>query len=476
MGIEGMRITVVGLGYVGLVTSACLARLGHEVVGIEASTGRLEHLANGRVPFHEPGLDEAVAEGRASGRLRFVQEVDAVSQSQVTIVCVGTHDGNGGWQTETLQSALDDIVPRLADDSVLVVRSTMPPGFVAQVRSIARDLRESIGRPAVPVLVNPEFTKEGTALRDFLEPDRVVIGVIDDPAGRGQWHLERLYHPFGAPIVVMTGEDALLVKLASNLFLATKISFANELARLCETFGGDVERVVEGMSFDPRIGGSFLRAGVGFGGSCLPHQVTMVVRSAAEAGIDTPLLAAVDDINLRQRLDFVDRLSAFAGGLRDRRIGLLGLTFKPDTDDLRDAPSLDIASLLLESGATVVAYDPMPAAREHAAELVPGLRVVDSALEAVIAADAVGLVTEWPEFRRLDWALAATLMANPAVVDGRNALDRADMAAAGIRYVVFGRRLAVDEEAGETELAAKRRQLDELGRSAPRPAPAASVA
>lgn len=435
-----MRITVVGLGYVGLVTSACLARLGHDVVGIESSAARLEHLAGGRIPFHEPGLDEIVAEGRAAGRLRFVRDSEAVSQSQVTIICVGTHDGNGGWQTASLLSALGDIVPRLADDSVLVIRSTMPPGFIAEIRAITQELRASTGRPSVPLLVNPEFTKEGTAIGDFLRPDRVVIGVIDDPSGRGQWYLERLYHPFGSPIVVMPGEDALLVKLASNLFLATKISFANELARLCESFGGDIERVVEGMSFDPRIGGSFLRAGVGFGGSCLPHQVTMVVRSAQEAGLDIPLLAAVEDINDRQRVEFVERLAAFAGGLEGRRIGLLGLTFKPDTDDLRDAPSLEIVRLLLAQGATVVAYDPMPTARERAAELVPGLRTVESALEAMVAADAVGLVTEWAEFGALDWALAATVMANPAVVDGRNALDRDVMAAAGIRYVGFGRR------------------------------------
>ncbi len=435
-----MRITVIGLGYVGLVTSACLADLGHRITGVDTSEHRLDSLRSGRVPFHEPGLTPMVEAGIRDGRIVFsADSSSAVRDADIVIIAVGTHDGNGGWQTGTILGALGDVVPAMADDAVLLIRSTMPPGFVHQVRVIARELRARHGRPAIATMVNPEFTKEGTAIRDFLEPDRVVIGSIDDPDRRGERRLRELYEPLQAPIVVLSGIDASLTKLAANLFLATKISFANELARLCETFGGDVERVVEGMSHDQRIGGSFLRAGVGFGGSCLPHQVTMTVRAARTAGLEMPLMTAVDGINHDQRRLFVDRLAALAGGLDARRVALLGLTFKPETDDLRDAPSLVIARLLMERGAKVVAYDPMAVARAQAVGLVPGLRVADSPEAALAGADVAGLVTEWHEFRELDWSRMASVMASPAIVDGRNALDRVTLAEAGFDYVGFGR-------------------------------------
>lgn len=435
-----MRATVIGLGYVGLVTAACLAEWGHDVVGVDGDERRLAELKAGRMPIYEPGLEELVASGIERGRLRFSAPAPrTVTAAQLVFVAVGTHDGNGGWQTATLQSALAAIVPEMADDSTVVVRSTMPPAFIRQLPWLVSAIREQAGRRPIPVMTNPEFTREGTAVRDFLEPDRVVIGIGEDPHGRGASMLRNIYRRTNAPVLEMGATDAALTKLGANLFLATKISFANELAQLCDAYGADITRVVEGMSHDPRIGGSFLRPGIGFGGSCLPHQVSMTVRDSEAIGISTPLFAAVESVNHRQRELFVDRVARAVGDLQGARIALLGLTFKPDTDDLREAPALDIASALIARGATVVAYDPMPRARTRAAEAVPGLVVVDRAMKAIVGADAIGLVTEWPEFSRLPWGAITKVVRRAVVIDGRNALQPDALIAAGFEYVGFGR-------------------------------------
>jgi UDPglucose 6-dehydrogenase len=438
-----MRVAVFGMGYVGLVTAAGLAKWGHEVIGIEVDHERLDALRAGRLPLFEPGLDALVEGGVAGKRLRFTDRLDGIAAVQVAIVAVGTHDGNGGWQTDTIQSCFAGMVPQLADDAVLVVRSTLPPEFLPRIRPMIDSLRAAAGRGPVPVVVNPEFTREGSAVMDYLEPDRIVIGVISDDTGAGVRQLRRMYHSVTAPFLVMPSEDAVLAKLGANLFLATKISFANELAMLCEAYNADVTQVVEAMSHDARIGGAFLRAGVGFGGSCLPHQVTMTVHAAEAAGRETPLLAAVDKINHQRRFDFVARLEDAVGGtLEGARVAILGLTFKPGTDDLREAPSLTIAEAAIAAGAEVVAYDPMPSARSRAERLVPGLQIAESAAEALAGADVAGLVTEWSEFTHLDWAALRDTMNRPAIVDGRNALDPEAIAAAGFRYTGFGRRAA----------------------------------
>jgi UDPglucose 6-dehydrogenase len=445
------------LGYVGLVTAACLAEWGHDIIGVDGAPGRLDDLEAGRMPLHEPGLEELVASGVRAGRLRFSAPApSAVASAQVVFIAVGTHDGNGGWQTATIRGALASIVPEMADDSTLVVRSTLPPDFISQLPWIVNAIRQEAGRRPVPVMTNPEFTREGTAVRDFLTPDRVVIGAGDDPHGRGASMLRKVYRKANAPVLVMSAIDAALTKLGANLFLATKISFANELAQLCDAYGADIRHVVAGMSHDTRIGGGFLRPGIGFGGSCLPHQVSMTVRESAAIGVQTPLFAAVEEINHRQRQMFVDRVTIAAGGLEGARVALLGLTFKPDTDDLREAPSLEIARMLIERGADVVAYDPMPSARKRAAELVPGLTVVDRAMKAIVGADAIGLVTEWPEFTRLPWGTIAKAVRRPAVVDGRNALHAEVLVAAGFDYTAFGRdgKLVVHEAAAAAIAAA----------------------
>ncbi len=446
-----MRVAVVGLGYVGLVTAACLVDWGHHVVGIEADEGRLADLLDGRLPFHEPGLDVMVARGIASGRLDVKGSrvgADAVAAADLVILAVGTHDSNGGWQTETMRRALEAVVPPLAAGTGLVIRSTLPPEFILQLPSLVADLRGDGSEPDIAIVLNPEFTQEGRAINDFMHPNRVVCGVIHDPDEVGTTGLRELYAPTNAPFLTMRGIDAAFAKLGANLFLAAKISFANELATLCDAYGAHVDDVVGAMSFDPRIGASFLGAGVGFGGSCLPHQVTMTVKTSHLAGAPVPLLSAVDEINRTQPARLVRSLEQMLPhGLQGRRVCLLGLTFKPETDDIRDAPSLAVARLLLEHGANVVAYDPMEHARQHSAQLVPGLQVAASAFEALADADAAALITEWPELRSLDWPAVATVMRGRVVVDGRNALDPATVTGAGFAYAGFGRGVQQPAEA-----------------------------
>jgi len=308
-----VKITVVGQGYVGLVTAAGAAMWGHEVTGVEVSRERLVALQSGFAPFHEPGLADLIEEHLAGGTLTFTDDgAGAAATAKLTFVAVGTIDASQRWDTQTIRAALANVVPHIPDDGAVVVRSTCPPEFVAQLPAFVNSIREQAGRSPIAVMLNPEFTKEGTAVRDFLQPDRVVLGVASDPRGRGVALLREFYARVTTPVLVLDAIDASLSKLGANLFLATKISFANELAALCDLYGAQVESVVEGMAHDPRIGGSFLRAGIGFGGSCLPDQVAMTVRDAASRGQDTPLLAAVDLINARQRSDFADRIDGLA--------------------------------------------------------------------------------------------------------------------------------------------------------------------
>jgi UDPglucose 6-dehydrogenase len=452
-----MRVSVVGIGYVGLVVSGCLSAWGHRVTGIEANRDRLQSLKRGDLPFHEPGLEELVRDGVTDGRLSFGSDPALIANSDVVIVAVGTHDGNGGWQTASLLGALDRIVPLVRDDATLAVRSTVPPSLINDLGDIVAGIRAAAERSPIAVVLNPEFTREGSAVGDFFHPDRVVIGVVHDPDARGVGTLKALYAAVDAPFVVATAIDAAMIKLASNLFLATKISFANELAHACDAFGASIDEVLGGMALDPRIGGSFMRPGVGFGGSCLPHQLRMTVLDAAAIDLEMPILAAADETNRRQPERFVERMADGLGGLAGRRIGLLGLTFKPGTDDLREAPSLDIASRLLEAGAEVVAYDPMERARAGAQVKVIGLRTTDRVAELFDEADAIGLVTEWPEFAALDWRALGARMRGRLVVDGRNALHPDDLHEAGFSYIGFGRPArTVDRVAQVVELNARR--------------------
>lgn len=435
-----MRISVIGLGYVGLVTSACLAEWGHSVIGTDANVARRDALRRGAAPFYEPGLNDLVQENVATGRLSVADNIrDAIAGADMVIVAVGTHDGNGGWQTTTMLTCMSEVVPLIGIDTTLVIRSTLPPEFVGRLGETVTAMRGKL--PPISVILNPEFTREGSALQDFLHPERIIVGIVDDHNGSGAGRIQELYKDAVSPILIMPAIDAVFAKLGSNLFLATKISFANDLARLCSLYGSDIGTVVGALALDSRIGGSFLRAGVGFGGSCLPHQVIMTTEAAARHGIDVPLFAAVDVINHRQRDLFVEMLSdGLKGEIRGARIAILGLSFKPNTDDLRDAPSLTIARHLVALGARPVAYDPISTTREAAAAQVPGLEIASSVEAAITGAHAIGLVTEWPEFLGIDWIKSAPRMNGHLVVDGRNALDADALIAAGFEYVGFGRR------------------------------------
>jgi UDPglucose 6-dehydrogenase len=443
-----LEVAIVGLGYVGLVTAAGLATWGHRVRGNDSDGARIAALRAERLPFVEPDL-ERLLNGDEGSRFSVHEDMDAaVGSADIVMVAVGTHDGQGGWQTGTMEAALDAVVPRLRPGAVLAIRSTLPPAFVATLEDRIRALRPD---GSIAVVLNPEFTREGTAVADFLHPERVVIGVLHDPDGHGIEAMRQLYAAVAAPVIEMSAIDACMTKLASNLFLATKISFANEIAGLCDLYGATVDRVVDAMGLDPRIGSSFLRPGVGFGGSCLPHQVTMMVRDTRADGQDTPLLAAVDQVNRGQRTRAVDLLrEAIGGPLAGRCIALLGLTFKPGTDDLREAPALDIARALVAEGAQVVATDPLPDARERAARMVPGMQVRPTPSLALEGADAVLLVTEWPQYQKLDWRRLAGLMRGRVVIDGRNALDPAAVSAAGLDYRGFGRGLTEGSAAAAT--------------------------
>ena len=473
---ERMNVTVVGLGYVGLVTAGCIAEWGHSVTGLDTSRERRSAIRRGRVPFFEPGLDDLIAKQVANGRLRLEPTSGAaLKNADVVVVAVGTHDGNGGWQTKTMISALEAVVPQLPDDAVLVIRSTLSPEFAGHLTELVGELRPAGSKP-IAILINPEFTREGSALVDFWRPSRVVLGVAADPEGFGVQRLTELYEPAGAPVLVMSAVEAALAKLGANLFLATKISYANEIAALCDAYGGRVDSVLGAVSMDPRVGKQFLGAGIGFGGSCLPHQVAMAAKMTDSVGISAPLFSALDEINHRQRHRFVDLITELLDGrLRERRIAMLGLAFKPGTDDLRDAPSLSIARNLLDAGAEVVAYDPMLNARVGASRALPPLAVVDSVEEALMGADLIALVTEWPEFLTLEWPEVRKMVSRPILADGRNALSVDALTAAGFVYASFGRGRNYPQPGKEAGSPGARRTARLAGRDAASRAPAAAT-
>jgi UDPglucose 6-dehydrogenase len=422
---EKQPISVVGVGWVGLVTASCFAELGHEVVAMDIDEAKVAALEAGDVPIHEPGLAELVAGNRE--RLRFTTSVDELlAGARLMFCCVDTPPTySGDADLSRVQAVVETLPPD--GDHVLIMKSTVPSGTGAAIR------RE---QPDLTYVSCPEFLKEGTAVDDFLHPDRVVIGA--DPGDEAAADaVEELYRPLGGDIVRTDVASAEMIKLASNAFLATKISFINEIANVCEGVGADVGEVARGMGLDERIGPSFLRPGLGFGGSCFPKDVSALKMLAGNSGYHFQLLTSVIEVNELQKRRVVQKLEKHLGALVGKRIALLGLAFKPNTDDMREASSLVLASRLQGEGATVVAYDPV--AENRAGELLPAVEMRDSALAAVDRADAVILVTEWPEFAELDWAEVAGRMANRVLIDGRNFLDADAVRAAGIAYEGIGR-------------------------------------
>jgi UDPglucose 6-dehydrogenase len=422
-----VKVAVFGAGYVGLVTGACFAELGHDVVVRDIVSDKIDALNAGRVPIHEAGLAELLERNRE--RLSFTTEVDeALEDADVVYVAVGTPPTRSGDADLTAVWTVVDELPPLDRRIVLVMKSTVPVGTG---RTVRHRLDER-GLENVGYVSNPEFTAEGTAVSDFMQPDRIVIGAFDPADGEV---VERLHEGIDAPVVRADVASAEMIKLAANAALMMRVSFINEIANVCEVTGADVIKVAEGVGLDHRIGKHFLRAGIGYGGSCFPKDSLALKQLAANSGYHFQLLAAVIEVNELQKRRVIKKLEARLGSLRGKKIALLGLAFKPGTDDMREAPSLVLAGRLQAEGAEVSAWDPVA---DGNAQLT-GVDVARSALDALEGADAAVLVTEWPELRELDWEEAGKRMGNRLLVDGRNMLDPATMRRHGFEYEGIGR-------------------------------------
>lgn len=441
-------IAVVGSGYVGTVVAACLAHVGHEVVGLEIDEAKCARLRLGRAPFFEPGLDPLIAMGLERGNLRFTSDVgDAIGAADIVFLCVGTPAGDDGRSdVQFLRHAVESIAEAMDGPKTLVTKSTVPIGSGQWLQTTLEDAMAGRSQPRIPfsVVSNPEFLRQGSAVDDFLHPERVVLGSDESAA------LELLTEVYGPildqafeggarrklPNLVRTGlTTAETVKYAANAFLAMKISFANEIANVCELVGADVTEVADAIGLDGRIGRPFLDAGIGWGGSCFGKDVAELVAAAGDHGYDARLLRATIEVNRWQRGLVVRKLRRRLHGLRGRRIGLLGLAFKPDTDDLRDAPALDIARWLIEGGASVVAHDPVVKSLPQ----VPEVLLVGDAYEAAERADAVVLVTDWPQYRALEFDVLLDRMRGRLFVDGRGVFDPEKIVAAGLVFEGIGR-------------------------------------
>ncbi len=431
-----MRIAVVGTGYVGLVLGACLAENGNDVACVDKDAAKIDTLVSGHMPLYEPGLEELVRRNHTLERLQFTTDLTtAVRASTIVFIAVGTPQGEDG--SADLQHVLDvarAIGRSIERYTVVVDKSTVPVGTARKVHAaIAAETQVPFS-----VVSNPEFLKQGAAVDDFMKPDRVVIGVEDAPSAAV---MQELYAPFtrtGAPVMVMDTASAELCKYAANAMLATKISFMNEVANVCEAVGADVDQVRRAMGADRRIGTSFLFPGVGYGGSCFPKDVKALVKSASDLGYDFEILRAVEAVNQRQKLKLVEKMVAHFGDLKGRTIALWGLAFKPRTDDMREAPAIAIVDQLLAAGAAVRAYDPEAA---HTARRLFGDRITlcEKDYDALAGADALAVVTEWNEFREPDFTRMRSLLRTPVVFDGRNIYSPEQMRELGFTYFSIGR-------------------------------------
>ena len=434
-----MNVVMIGSGYVGLVSGACFAEFGANVTCLDVDEGKIESLKAGKMPIYEPGLDDLVARNVAAGRLQFTTEYDpVVAVADLVFIAVGTptRRGDGHADLVYVYEAAKQIARHLSGYTVIVDKSTVPVGTARQV---ARIIGEVSPDADFDVASNPEFLREGAAIGDFMRPDRVVLGVESE---RAEALLRELYRPINlieAPIHVTNLESAELVKYASNAFLATKISFINEIANLCEQVGADVHAVAKGMGLDGRIGKKFLHAGPGYGGSCFPKDTTALIRIAQENGASCRIVEAAVEVNAAQKARMVKKIREVLGGSESgKKIAVLGLTFKPETDDMRDSPSLAIIPNLIDKGAAVYAHDPQGV--EEARKLLPQqVNYCDDVFTAIEDADLVVLMTEWNEYRGLDLTRIKQLMRGDAFVDLRNVYEPAQMRELGFRYVCVGR-------------------------------------
>lgn len=428
------KIAVIGVGYVGLVTAAGFADLGNQVSALDIDEDRIAGLKRGRLPIYEPGLEELVERNAAAGRLEFTTSYpEAIHGADFVFIAVGTPEGvDGEADLKYVQAAAESVAKAMEKPLVIVNKSTVPVGTGDWVADIIRSTQKD--GIDFAVVSCPEFLREGSAIQDFMNPARTVLGSLDRDAAE---RVAQLHLPLRAPIVITDLRTAEMIKYASNAFLATRISFINEIANICEALGADVKEVKTGMGIDPRIGPYFLDAGLGYGGSCFPKDVKALAHMAAEKGRHPQLLQAVMDINDDRRRLLFDKVKQSVGTLKGKRIGILGLTFKPNTDDLRDAPALDIARRLIEAGALVRAYDPV--GMPGTARLIPDLGMAEDPYSLAEGCDALVICTEWNEFKQLDLTRIHSVMNTKLIIDGRNIYEPREMAALGFSYRGIGR-------------------------------------
>lgn len=436
-----MKIAIVGTGYVGLVTGACLSEVGINVTCIDVDTKKIENLKKGILPIYEPGLEEVVERNFKKGRLQFSTDLaSSIQDAEVAFIAVGTPPGeDGSADLKYVLQVAQGIGENMNDYIVVVTKSTVPVGTAEKVRNqIASALADRKSDLTFDVASNPEFLKEGAAVDDFMKPDRIVVGVETD---RSREIMDRLYRPFtlnGHPVIFMDIPSAEMTKYAANAMLATKISFMNDIANLCEIMGADVNAVRKGIGSDPRIGNKFIYPGIGYGGSCFPKDVKALIRTARENGHEMRILQAVEDVNEGQKEVMFTKLKKHFGDLSGKHFAMWGLSFKPQTDDMREAPSVVIINQILEAGGTVTAYDPV--AMEEAKHLYLGdkIRYASDEYDALKGADALLLVTEWSEFRVPDWNKVKAELTTPTVFDGRNLYDGVRMRQEGFDYYGIG--------------------------------------
>jgi UDPglucose 6-dehydrogenase len=432
-----MHIAVIGTGYVGLVTGACFAEFGVDVTCVDIDSEKIARLTAGEMPIYEPGLEQLVSKNVQAGRLRFTTDLkQAVEQALVIFLAVGTPPkSDGSPDLSFVETAARSIAEHMNGYKVIVTKSTVPIGTGEHLRKLIREHLNA--RLNFGIVSNPEFLREGAAINDFMRPDRVVIGSRDEEAVAIMRDLYRPLYLIEAPFVLTSLEAAELAKYAANAFLATKISFINEIANLCDNIGCDVHDVARAIGMDRRIGSKFLHPGPGFGGSCFPKDTRALASVAREFGSDSTIVDAVIEVNRRQRQAMVPKIEKLVGNLQGKTIAILGLAFKPETDDMREAPAIDIVQGLLERGAIVRAYDPV--AMSEAARVLGEITYTDDEYEAVTDADALVFVTEWNQFRALDMSRIRDLMKSPRIADLRNIYEPADMRELGFEYVGVGR-------------------------------------
>ncbi len=437
-----MRIAMIGTGYVGLVSGTCFSEFGWNVVCVDKDAAKIERLRAGEIPIFEPGLATLVDKNAAAGRLTFETDLAvAVADADAVFIAVGTPSrrGDGHADLSYVYDAAREIAAALTKPTVVVTKSTVPVGSSREVLRIMHEVHPPVGGHSdVHMVSNPEFLREGSAIGDFMRPDRVVIGTESDHAREVMRELYRPLYLAETPILFTDLETAELTKYAANCFLATKITFINEFADLCENVGADVQQLARGIGLDGRIGGKFLHAGPGYGGSCFPKDTRALVQSARDAGAPVSIVEQVNAVNDARKLAMAERIiTACGGSIAGKTIAVLGVTFKPNTDDMRDAPSLDIVPALQQAGATVRAFD--PAGMDEAAELLPGVVWCRDTYDALDGADALAIITEWNEFRALDKERVKQTLRSPVIIDLRNIYKPAEMAAAGIFYTSIGR-------------------------------------